>query len=1094
MIKFIYGDFSSSKTEAILNMIREDTLGGVHTFLIVPDQEALLAERLTLSMLPSSSQLELEVLGFSRLYNRVCREYGNICYAYLSKPMKYLIMWKALRELRGVLETIGADAKRDLANEELLLSAINELKINGVSADELDKSTIKIEKSSPELAAKIRDISAIYSTFELFTNEKYSDSADDLSRLYSILEEHNFFRNCNVYIDSFTSFTPVQHKIISQIFKSAKNVTVTFPCKKNELTDIDKKSIFLSHEKLLTSAKAQKLDVTEFYCADNPEKSENLKYLSKYIWQFDPKSIPSPPNPDESIVLEICDTPYSEAEAVSAHIRKLLSSGARCSDIVIITRNSDSYKGIIDQSLKRSEIPFYFSDSIDLCSTAAVKFILSALRIKLYNWQKNDVISLIKTGLCDISATDANLFEEYVNTWDIKGKQFQDDVWNMNPDGFSKKLSERGSQILSSANTVRSTVVPALEKLFIALDADDTVDGMCRSLYTFMLSSSLKEKLAELASKASLRNDFKSAQEFLRIYNVILSSLADIGTALEGERATTEEFISILKSVFEKTELNTIPTSIDEVTIGSANTLRTSSPKYAFVMGLCEGKFPASVKDSGIFSFADKELLASNGIQLDSSAELRSSEELMYLTRSFSIPEEKLFLLSHRSEISGDTCFKSLAFSRVEALLNLEAHNFSEDDFSYLIPAPKNAALALRSLKDANAKASLITALSPYVEGIEQGALEAIKTKDASTTLPLNDESFIKFSATSFESYAKCPFNYFCRYTLGLREKKTSGFGADNVGLFIHEVLENVIRHIVPEKSSDSTVSDDELIALTEKSVTQYINSVCPTHLLLSKRLNHLYARLKRLALLLARNIIKEFKDSDFYPAYFEMKLNGSQGNPAPLTFTLNNGTKVSISGIVDRVDIYKSEGKVYVRIVDYKTGSKKFDLADLKYGVNTQMLLYLYTICRNASYRFKEEIGAIEDTLEPSGIIYLSSSLSDLNCADYQAPEDIEEEVEKKLLRSGILLDDEDVLCAMNHSLNSSFLPGISRTSTGKLSGKTLTSRQKFDDIYNELETVIIKISTELNNGKISAHPLKSKNSPCEYCTSKPICRNVQK
>ena len=298
----------------------------------------------------------------------------------------------------------------------------------------------------------------------------------------------------------------------------------------------------------------------------------------------------------------------------------------------------------------------------------------------------------------------------------------------------------------------------------------------------------------------------------------------------------------------------------------------------------------------------------------------------------------------------------------------------------------------------------------------------------------------------------------------------------------------------MPDKSCDSSISDEELIALTERSVMQYINSVCPAHLLLSKRLNHLYARLKRLALLLARNIIKEFKDSDFYPAYFEMKLNGNGASPAPLTFTLNDGTKVSISGVVDRVDIYKTEGKVYVRIVDYKTGSKKFDLADLKYGVNTQMLLYLYTICRNASYSFKEDINALEGTIEPSGIIYLSSSFSDLNCTDYQEPEAIEEEVEKKLLRSGILLDDEDILGAMNHSLSSSFLPGISRTSTGKLSGKTLISRQKFDDIYNELETVIIKLATELNNGSINARPLKSKNSPCEYCTSKPICRNVQK
>lgn len=1095
MINFIYGDFTPSKTKKLLNIIREDTLQGIHTFLIVPDQEALSAERLTLSMLPNASQLELEVLSFSRLYNRVCREYGNICYAYLSKPMKYLVMWKTLHELHGILETVGGEEKKDVANEELLLSTINELKINGVTPQDLDKAVIRIEKSSPELAAKLRDISAIYSTFNLFTNEKYSDSADDLSRLYNVLEEHSFFRGCNVYIDSFTSFTPVQHKIISQIFKSAKNVTVTLPIKESELSDIDKKSISEAREKLLATAKELKLDVKASNCEEFYEKSESLKYLSKHLWQLDPQKLPEPkPEPDGSVVLEICDTPYSEAEAVSAHIRKLLSEGARCSDIVIITRNADSYKGIIDQSLKRSDIPFYFSESTDVCSTAAIKFIISALRIKLYNWQKSDVVSHVKTGLCDVTTTDANLFEEYVNTWDIKGKRFLDDVWNMNPDGFSKSISERGTQILASANEVRSRVVSSLEKLFIALDADDTVDGMCRSLYKFILDSSLKEKLADLACKASLRKDFKSAQEFMRVYSVIISSLADIGTALEGERATTEEFISILKSVFEKTELNTIPTSIDEVTIGSANTLRTSSPKYTFVIGLCEGKFPATVKDDGLFSFSDKELLSSNGIQLDSNSELRSSDELMYITRSFSAPSEKLFLFTHRSEIGGEGCFSSLAFSRVEALLGLKAHSYLEEDFSYLIPAPKNAALALRSIKEPTAKASLIAALSPFVDGIEQSATQSIKTGDASTTLSLSEKSYIRFSATSFETYAKCPFNYFCQYSLKLRERKSSSFGADSVGLFIHEILEKVIRHLVPEGQYNDSISDDELIALTEKTVTQYINSVCPTHLLVSKRMNHLYSRLKRLALLLARNIIKEFKDSDFYPAFFEMRLNGIEANPAPLTFTLNDGTKVSFSGTIDRVDLYKAEGKVYVRIVDYKTGSKKFDLADLKYGVNTQMLLYLYTICRNASGEFKKEISALGDDIEPSGIIYLSSSFSEINSIDYQSNDEIEEMVEKKLLRSGILLDDENVLCAMNHSLNSDFLPGIKKTSTGKISGRTLASRQKFDEIYNELEAVILKLATELNNGNISARPLKIKNSPCEYCPSKPICRNVQR
>ena len=183
MIRFIYGDHGNKKTQRILEMIKNDTQNGIHTFLIVPDQEALQYERLTLSQLDPSCQLELEILGFSRLYNRVCREYGDICYSYVTKPIRYLLMWKTLRELRSTLETLSLDSKKDIALEDILISSINELKINGISARDLENAASGIKERSPELSSKISDIAAIYEHFDLLISEKYSDSADDLSRM-----------------------------------------------------------------------------------------------------------------------------------------------------------------------------------------------------------------------------------------------------------------------------------------------------------------------------------------------------------------------------------------------------------------------------------------------------------------------------------------------------------------------------------------------------------------------------------------------------------------------------------------------------------------------------------------------------------------------------------------------------------------------------------------------------------------------------------------------------------------------------------------------------------------------------------------------
>lgn len=264
---------------------------------------------------------------------------------------------------------------------------------------------------------------------------------------------------------------------------------------------------------------------------------------------------------------------------------------------------------------------------------------------------------------------------------------------------------------------------------------------------------------------------------------------------------------------------------------------------------------------------------------------------------------------------------------------------------------------------------------------------------------------------------------------------------------------------------------------------------------MLSKRLSHLYSRLKKLSLLITKSIITEFADSDFYPAFFELSINEKENNPAPLEFTLADGCTVTIGGIIDRVDLYKKDSKVYVRIVDYKTGSKNFSLDDLKYGINTQMLLYLYTVCKNSSINFISSLSDDKSTTTiPAGIVYLSSNVKPITTSNYQENDITTSQVQDSFERSGLLLSDEEILLAMSHSFDSKLLLGTKKLVDGRISGKALTSAEHFNEIYDQLNDVIIKISTNLHNGVIDAKPVKSKNSPCEYCKSKPICRNVQK
>ena len=1098
MITLIYGSYGYGKTASVINSIKADTARGIHTFLIVPEQMAVQAERETLFKLPGEAQLHLEVLSFSRLYNRVCREYGGLSYHYVTKPIRSLLMWQNLRELSPLLGEYGNRCAKDGALTDVMLSAVNEFKSCGITPAQLEKAASSLKKDDP-LCGKLNDLALIYASFDRLVSENYSDSADDISRLADTLGENDFFKNCNVYIDSFTSFTAVEHKVLAEIFKGAKNVTVTLPLPSPKYSDISTLGIESSLAKIKKTAEKFG-EVNEVILPKNHRATTPaLSYLSENLWKLEVGGNENATTCDDSIVAEICDTPYAEANCAAAHILKLLRGGARCSEIAVITRDAEKYRGIIEPAFEKSGIPFFMSQKTDLCSTAPIKLILSALRIKQYNWRKSDVISHIKTGLCDVSMRDADLFEEYINTWSIQGERsLGEDDWTMNPDGFAEELTERGRDILASANRVRRQLVPTLKKLFVLLEGSEYVPDMCRALFGYMNDIELEDKLLSLAQKESAAGHIKTASETSALYSVILRSLADIAEALPETEATTEEFISILKTVFDKTEVGTIPTSIDEVMIGSASMLRTSNPKYTFVLGLCEGEFPADTSDRGVFNTGDRTMLMEMGIELLSDSDTRASDELMYAHRAFASPSHKLYLLTRKAEIGGKERSPSLPFIRVTKLFpNIEIHYYNESDLSYLTPSPKNSAAQLRILGETPDGNALSAALSPYLPTAERLSKTEAAADRCVISSEMSSEIFgnrLSFSATRFESYVNCPFNYYCSYVLGLREKKTAKFEANIIGTFIHYILEELLKKAIPSDISQPILDDKKLIEETEKTVTSYIEKIYPRELGRSKRLEHLYDRLKRLASLMIRNIVEEFSNSSFRPAFFELKANGKDGNPAPLVFSsADQAFNVSFSGIIDRVDVFKSNGKVYIRVVDYKTGSKHFSVDDLDLGLNMQMLLYLFTLCRTDSEAFRTSLGADEtDELIPAGAVYLSANIPVIEAESYEDEDGVCLMAEKKLKRSGIILGEEDILRAMNDQLSCDFLvSGLRKNKDGNICGNGTVSSESFEAIFNKMSDTILNISQELLGGNANADPLEvGGNTPCRYCHMKPICR----
>lgn len=1098
MITFLFGSYGSGKTTEILHRIASDTEKGIHTFLLVPEQATVQSEHAALQSLPLNAQLILEVLNFSRLYNRVCREYGGICYRYVTPAVRQILMWQNLRELAPFLQEFGSIAEKDSALPDRLLATLNECKSCGISPEQLEQTAKKLNKNEP-LAKRLQDLALIFSSFERLVSQNYSDSSDDLMRLYEVLCQKKFFANTHVYLDSFTSFTAMEHRIIERIFAQAEDVTVSIPLPNPECKDISVAGIRQSMQKLLSSAELHGGYQTVIFSENRRTESLTLDYLSKNLWRMDVSDGNGTAQNDGSIHMEICDTPYAEAEAVASHVLELLRAGERCRDITVLMRNPEQYKGIIDLAFEKNDIPFFFSEKTDLCTLPPVQLLLSALRIKQYHWKREDIISHIKTGMYGFSERSCDLFEEYISTWNINGTRFTDCDWTMNPDGFTDRMTERGQNILNAANEIRRQLTKCLEDFFILLDASENISDLCRAVYRYFSVIELDKRLEHLAQKEWSVGHLKEASELQAVYGIVLNTLADIAVAMPEEAVTVEEFALILKTAFSKTEVGSIPTSIDEVTVGSAAMLRTSNPKYVFILGLCEGEFPAANHETGLFSNIDRTILADLGVELNSNAEISASDELMYVHRAFSSPSHGLYLLTSVAELTGKMRNPSLPFNRVRAMFpNITPHRFIGSDLRYVTGAPKSAISHLRVLKGSADGNALQAALHFYFPQIDTVCERTVSNTHCQISSEVAGNIFGKkmhFSSSRFETYIECPLNYYCTYVLGLREKKQAEFRASDMGSFIHYILEQLLRFAVTESENGEFPNDEALIQRTEEKVEEYIQNICPSEYQNSKRLRHLYLRLKRLSLLMVRNIVKEFSHSQFQPAFFELETNGKDSNPTPMEFILEDGSCVSFSGIIDRVDLFKKDDQIYIRIVDYKTGSKSFSLEDAEHGINIQLLLYLFTLCRNTDSAFGHSIGLKEgQTPIPAGIVYLSANIPVIQIETYNNDEEVLAQASKAFKRSGLLLNDETILSAMNSEFSPDFLAGIKKNKDGLLVGRALTDRTSFQQIYQQIEAVIKTILTELRGGNANASPLSgTSNDPCSYCKMKPICRKTE-
>lgn len=1089
MIRFLFGAGSPHTTALLTDRIRTVTENGENAILLVPEQETVSAERRMVALLPARAQLTFEVLNFTRLANRTYRALGGLVRANESPAAEILAFYRALRELAPALLQYGGGTAENPRFAERLFAAKGAFSASLITPENLLQTADTLGEEDA-LGKKLHDLGMVFSAAAAFLREQYGKEKDELAHLPEVLSAggERLFSSTHLFIDSFTDFTAEELAILGVLFRIVPEVTVTLPQPAPGTEGLAFLSAARTEQKLRRFAALAEKPV--FFEAETDNKpADVLSFIRKNL--FDMTASPAPlsiADGGKELTLTRCRNPLAESEHAAAVIHRLVRNGARYREITVVVRDVATYTGVLDAVFEKEGIPCFLSEKTDLSAKPLLSLILSALRIIRYGYRAEDVIGYLKTGLCGVTPDEVNFAEEYLGVWKLRGKAAYSAEFTKNPDGFSPEMSARAKRILAGAEAVRKVFYPPLAAFEEELNSAGTAAEQIGAIFRLLTVLNVREQLKKEAIARLTAGERKEAEELSRLFSVTTETLETAAKMLGDNVYSVKELQDALSLAFAHTDIGTIPTSADEVTIGSAALLRADHPAYVLVLGLCEGSFPQNVAKDSLLNGEERARMEELGLTLSGDEDSAASDELFYVWRAFTAPEKHLWLSFPAVNSAGKACTPSIAVNRVRTLfphLKEEIHE-AEDPLSHIY---SRSALEEHFAECTPGDRERLTELLRE-ELPESPVLSGTPVTNATASVPpaLAGELFShrEISPSGLEKYAGCRFAYYCFYVLKLREEPGDTFSGAEVGTYIHFILEKAIGEM-RARGGAGAFTEEEIDALIAKISDQYRKKLTAATGELTPRAEALFARLLLLAGIVVRGLFAEFADSLFTPAFMELSLKTFGETP---TVSLSGGGVVPLTGKADRVDFWVAEdGKAYFRVVDYKTGEHKFDPEAVRKGASMQMPLYLMALCKNAHPLLCEKLGLPRDAVfYPAGITYLTVGVKS-ETTDHATRREIAlENAVSRMTRSGVVLADETVQHALTKSGNAQILGG-NRSKVPALDAA------EFDGLFEDLSLAVGELTTNMKAGLADAKPrVYAGRAPCEYCPFGAVCRAAER
>ena len=1128
-LHLLLGASGWGKSRQIYTELLERAKAGHHSVLIVPEQFTSSTERELYQTLGDRYSAFVESYSFTSLAETILERYGGVTVRTLSEAGRAVLVRRAVKAL-GDQVSYYARQRRSALFCEKAAQTIEELKSAGIAPDQLAAYADVMHGGDP---AKLREIALIYGTYEQLLQQTAMDPGDRQLRAAERLElEPEFFAGRAVYIDEFDTFNMPKRALLTAMLRAA-DVTVALCC--DTLEDHDHGvGLFSGSKQVAAAQRRMAKSVGVAWDVKMPPQSRDLRHqhapvlaeLQCLLECSDHTPQCTADAADPALRYYAAATRQEEAKAVAAQVAALARGGMRYAEMAVVCRDADAYLPALRYEFRLQNIPLFCDEATTPEHTAPAQGVLAALELLRSGLNSRTALRLLKTGLAGPRKTKVgwvgpgesqqNALENYLYTWNLKAEDWHK-PFAYSSAGYENRIDPEKDQTLQQAEAVRAFLDGQVERLRRAVPGRTaTARAMAAAVYSFLVAIGAEETRAQLAAQCRKAGDVPRAEEVLREWNVVMGLLDESTRLLGEEPLPPEEYAELFTLLLRTTDLGHIPQSLDSVILTTAGRMRLPQVKACFVVGLAEGEFPQTPGDTGLLSHADRDALIEQKAELPDCFENRMLREGICFYKALVAASEQVRLSWPGAAFPGDTAPASAALLPILRRLNVPQAELRPEQLG----ATPMAALDLMGSLWGNAqaagqRAAVHHALQtrhavqpvPGFDAVMDAAdpqPAAVQGPEALQTLDELLGQNLRLSPTRFERYINCPFSYFMQDILRAMPRKKAELAANISGTLTHWVLEQALR---TRGAALPQMDHAEVAQMVEELVQQYVQENLPGT---TVRTQYLLRRISRNLTDLLCFIGRDMQQSGFQPVAFELRIAEQDPDDpaapcvAPVVLDVDDRHKVCVVGTVDRVDAMQDPAQpvTWLRVVDYKTGSKEFALRKVYEGLDCQMLLYLFALKQNGTGMFCQQGGEVG----LAGVEYLMADVAP--AGQTRAAAEQEAAQPRSYPLEGLILDDKAVYTAMDPEHTGQYLPfgfrevkpasaakqqpGEEPTPEYRPSSTTsLADAAKMERIRTHLEDKLVEVAQDLYAGHIAAQPLRVGDAPCNFCAYRSVCRH---